>query len=472
MSSNPVQSGGKPWGGRFSIPTSNLVESFGASVEVDKCLYPYDITASIAHVRMLAATNILELPVCERIVAGLEQVLAEIEQGDFVWRQELEDVHMNIEARLVELIGDDGKKLHTARSRNDQVATDMRLYLRDAVGRIRTSLERLMLSLTDLAEKEADTIMPGMTHLQPAQPVSFGHHMLAWFEMLLRDHARLADAKRRINVSPLGAAALAGTGFPIDPTHSAASLGFDEVAANSLDAVSDRDFCIEFVSTCATLMMHLSRFSEELVLWMNPEFGFIELPDSHCTGSSIMPQKKNPDLAELVRGKSASVFGSLMSLLVLMKAQPLAYNRDNQEDKKPVFDTVGTTLSCLAVYEDIVSVLKVKRERMRQAAECGFPTATELADYLVAKEISFRDAHAIAGRAVALAEQENCQLQDLPLKKLKHLSKFIEQDVYARLQLDEALSRRDHICGSAPRQVRLAAAKARQRLMKQREGVN
>ena len=463
MSHSSVLPAKKPWGGRFSADTDALVESFSDSSKVDNILWQHDITASVAHARMLAANGILDQKACDRIVTGLEQVRSEIEQGNFVWRQELEDVHMNIEARLIEIIGEDGKKLHTARSRNDQVATDMRLYLRDAVDQIRQALSELSLAVVNLAEREADTIMPGMTHLQPAQPVSFGHHMLAWFEMLLRDDARLADARKRINVSPLGAAALAGTGFPIDREDAASSLGFAEVAANSMDAVSDRDFCIEFVSACSVLMMHLSRFSEELVLWINPEFGFIDLPDSYCTGSSIMPQKKNPDVPELARGKSAVVFGNLMALLSLMKSQPLAYNRDNQEDKGLVFGTVDTVLSSLAVYAGLVAGIKPNRARMREAAERGFPTATELADYLVEKGVPFREAHAVAGKAVALAIEENCELRDIYMEKLKILSDVIEQDVYERLDVEQALARRSHTGGTAPQQVRLAAKEAKRR---------
>ena len=463
MSHSSVLPAKKPWGGRFSADTDALVESFSDSSKVDNILWQQDITASVAHARMLAAEGILDQGACDRIVSGLEQVRSEIEQGSFTWRPELEDVHMNIEARLVELIGEDGKRLHMARSRNDQVATDMRLYLRDATDRIRQALSGLSHAIVDLAEREAGTIMPGMTHLQPAQPVSFGHHMLAWFEMLLRDDARLADARRRINVSPLGAAALAGTGFPINREKAASSLDFAEVAANSMDAVSDRDFCIEFVSACSVLMMHLSRFSEELVLWLNPEFGFVELPDSHCTGSSIMPQKKNPDVPELVRGKSAVVFGNLMALLSLMKSQPLAYNRDNQEDKALVFGAADTVLSSLEVYAGLVVGIKPNRARMREAAERGFPTATELADYLAEKGVPFREAHAVAGKAVALAIKENCQLRDIYMEKLKKLSDVIEEDVYQRLDVEQALARRDHTGGSAPRQVRKAAKEARRR---------
>ena len=441
-----------------------MVESFSASVAIDKRLYQYDIAASIAHARMLAATGILDETASENIISGLERVRAEIERGGFAWRQELEDVHTNIEARLVELIGEDGKRLHTARSRNDQVATDTRLYLRDATDEIRQAAAELMLTLVELAEREADTIMPGMTHLQPAQPVSLGHHALAWFEMLLRDDARLADARKRINISPLGAAALAGTSFPVNREDTAVALGFAGVAANSLDAVSDRDFCIEFVSACATLMMHLSRFSEELVLWNNPQFGFVELPDSYCTGSSIMPQKKNPDIPELVRGRAATVFGNLMAVLSLMKSQPLAYNRDNQEDKEMIFNTVDITLSSLKVYTGLVAGMKINKEAMRTAAERGFPTATELADYLVRKGLAFRDAHAVAGKAVAMAIAAKCDLKDISLDSFKELSGAIEQDVYQHLDIIAAMSRRDHAGGTAPRQVRIAAEQARQRL--------
>jgi argininosuccinate lyase len=455
---------GKLWGGRFDQPTDARVADFTASVDVDRRLYRCDIQGSIAHVRMLARAGVLSAAERDAIVDGLQRIEAEIDAGRFVWKRELEDVHSNIEARLVELIGEVGKKMHTARSRNDQVATDLRLYLREGVDRLRAALRALQAALLDVAEREADTLMPGFTHLQVAQPVTFGHHMLAWFEMLARDDARLREARARINVMPLGAAALAGTGFPIDRSYTAELLGFEGVAANSLDAVSDRDFAIEFVGACALLMMHLSRMSEELVLWSSPMFGFVELADAYCTGSSIMPQKKNPDVPELVRGKSAIVQGHLTALLALMKGQPLAYNRDNQEDKRPVFDALDTTLACLEVYAGLVATLAVKRERLAAAAGAGYATATDLADYLVRRGVAFRDAHEIVGRAVRHALASGRDLAALPLEELRTFSDRIGPDVYARLTPAGSAAARRHPGGTAPEAVRAAVAEARQRL--------
>ncbi|HYN77008.1 MAG TPA: argininosuccinate lyase, partial [Lamprocystis sp. (in: g-proteobacteria)] len=380
----------KPWAGRFNAPTDAFVEAFTASVDFDRRLYRYDIAGSIAHAIMLARQGILSQAECEQIAAGLEAVRARIETGEFQWSIPLEDVHMNVETALTQAIGDAGKRLHTGRSRNDQVATDVRLWLRDEIDLIRAAIIALQTALLDLAEREADTVMPGFTHLQVAQPITFGHHMMAWFEMLERDRARLADCRGRVNVMPLGAAALAGTTYPIDRQLTTRLLGFDRPAENSLDAVSDRDFAIEFTAAAAILMMHLSRFSEELILWSSAQFGFVDLSDSFCTGSSIMPQKKNPDVPELVRGKSGRVFGHLMSLLTLMKGQPLAYNKDNQEDKEPLFDTVDNLKGCLKVYAAMMGHLSCRRERMRTAAAQGFSTATDLADYLVRKGIPFR----------------------------------------------------------------------------------
>ncbi|MGH8630520.1 MAG: argininosuccinate lyase, partial [Burkholderiales bacterium] len=388
----------KPRGGRFRAGTDPSVEQFTESVSFDRRLFRQDIQGSIAHARMLAHCGVLGEGDARRIVQGLEAVLADIESGHFAWREELEDVHMNIETALVERIGEVGKKLHTARSRNDQVATDLRLFLRESVDDIRSRILALISALADLAEQEAESIMPGLTHMQAAQPVTFGHHMLAWCEMLKRDEQRLGDCRRRINILPLGAAALAGTGFPIDREYTAELLGFEGIAHNSLDAVSDRDFAIEFCAAGALTMMHLSRFSEELIIWMSPRFGFIDLDDALCTGSSIMPQKKNPDVPELVRGKTGRVYGALTSLLTLMKAQPLAYNRDNQEDKEALFDAVDTLLSCLKIFCRMVPGIRVRRDVMHRAAAEGFPTATDLADYLVVKGAAFRDAHAVAGR--------------------------------------------------------------------------
>lgn len=454
---------GKLWGGRFGDGTDSRVAGFTASVDVDRRLYHYDILGSIAHVRMLAHVGVLTAAERDAIVRGLESIEAEIEAGKFTWKSELEDVHTNVEARLIELVGEVGKKLHTARSRNDQVATDLRLYLRDGIDAVLAAVRALQQVLLDVAEREADTIMPGFTHLQVAQPVTFGHHLLAWFEMLARDGARLRDARRRVNWLPLGAAALAGTSYPIDRAYTAKLLGFEGVAANSLDAVSDRDFAIESVGACAILMTHLSRMSEELILWSSPAFGFVELADAYCTGSSIMPQKKNPDVPELVRGKTARVQGHLMSLLALMKAQPLAYNRDNQEDKVPVFDTLDTVSTSLAVYAGLIKTLRVNRERLASTARDGFATATDLADYLVRKGVPFRDAHEIVGRAVRLGIECGRDLAELSLEDLKQFSALIESDVYDALSPAGSVQARDHVGGTAPAQVRAAIAAARKR---------
>ncbi|RMG29339.1 MAG: argininosuccinate lyase [Gammaproteobacteria bacterium] len=454
----------KPWGGRFQEPTDAFVEAFTASVPFDRRLYAQDIAGSIAHARMLARVGVLSRDEMERIVAGLEAIRREIEAGEFPWSVALEDVHMNIEARLVERIGDVGKKLHTGRSRNDQVATDLRLWLREEIDGLQGELRRLLEGLLDLAEREAETIMPGFTHLQVAQPVTFGHHLLAWFEMLDRDRRRLQEVRRRVNVLPLGAAALAGTSYPIDREFVAAQLGFEAVAENSLDAVSDRDFAIEFLSAASLLMMHLSRIAEELVLWTSAQFDFVRLPDRFCTGSSIMPQKKNPDVPELVRGKSGRVFGHLLGLLTLMKSQPLAYNKDNQEDKEPLFDTVDTLQGSLRAFADMLPALEPNRERMRAAARSGYSTATDLADYLVRKGVPFRDAHEIVGRAVRLGIETGRELAEIPLDELQALSEHIGEDVYAVLTLEGSVSARDHRGGTAPRQVRAAVARARRRL--------
>ncbi len=454
----------KPWAGRFGAPTDAFVEAFTASVDFDRRLYRYDIAGSIAHATMLARQGILSGSERDAIVSGLEAVRARIDAGDFLWSIPLEDVHMNVESALTAAIGDAGKRLHTGRSRNDQVATDVRLWLRDEIDTIREAILRLQGTLVDLAEREAETLMPGFTHLQVAQPVTFGHHMMAWLEMLERDRERLADCRRRVNVMPLGAAALAGTTYPIDRHFTAGLLGFDRPAENSLDAVSDRDFTIEFTAAAAILMMHLSRFSEELILWSSAQFAFVELSDSFCTGSSIMPQKKNPDVPELVRGKAGRIFGHLMGLLTLMKGQPLAYNKDNQEDKEPLFDTVDNLKGCLKVYADLMANLSCDRERMRAAAAQGFSTATDLADYLVRKGVPFRDAHEAVGQAVALGVREGRDLSELTLEELRGFSPHIDSDVYAVLTLDGSVAARDHLGGTAPRQVRAAIARARQRL--------
>ena len=454
----------KPWSGRFTEPTDSFVEAFTASVAFDQRLYRHDIAGSIAHARMLAHVGVLTAAECEAIVNGLKQIEAEIDAGTFEWRTSLEDVHMNIEARLIERIGDAGKKLHTGRSRNDQVATDMRLYLRDGIDEVLGGLRRLEEGLLAVAEREVDTILPGFTHLQVAQPVTFGHHLLAWFEMLERDRARFTDCRRRVNVMPLGAAALAGTSYPIDRAFTAKALGFDAPAENSLDAVSDRDFMVEFVAASATLMMHLSRFSEELILWSSTPFGFIELSDAFCTGSSIMPQKKNPDVPELIRGKAGRVHGNLVALLTLMKGQPLAYNKDNQEDKEPMFDTLDTVRGSLKVFADMIPAMTVKREAMREAARRGFATATDLADYLVRKGVAFRDAHEIVGRAVRHGIETGKDLSELPLAELQRFSAVIGDDVYAVLTLEGSVAARKHHGGTAPEQVRAALKRARKRL--------
>ena len=451
----------KPWGGRFTEPTDAFVERFTASVGFDQRLYHHDITGSIAHATMLAEVGVLTADEKAQIIDGLTAVRSDIEAGRFQWSVSLEDVHMNIEARLTDLIGITGKKLHTGRSRNDQVATDIRLYLRDEIDAIAEELSRLQAGLLDLAEREADTIMPGFTHLQTAQPVTFGHHLLAWYEMLVRDAERLQDCRKRVNVMPLGAAALAGTTYPIDRTITARLLGFDRPSENSLDSVSDRDFAIEFCSFAALLMTHLSRFSEELVLWTSAQFDFIDLPDRFCTGSSIMPQKKNPDVPELVRGKTGRVNGHLISLLTLMKGQPLAYNKDNQEDKEPLFDAVDTVKGCLKAYADMVPAIVAKADNMRIAARRGFSTATDLADYLVKKGVAFRDAHEIVGKAVGFGVSEQRDLADMTLDELRQFSEVIGEDVFDVLTLEGSVSARDHLGGTAPAQVRAAVARAR-----------
>ncbi len=454
----------KLWGGRFTAPTDAFVEAFTASVEFDQRLYKYDIQGSIAHAQMLAHVGVLTPDECNQIVQGLNEIQQEIEQGKFEWFIALEDVHMNIESRLTQKIGAVGKKLHTGRSRNDQIATDIRLYLRDEIEQINTELIRLLNALANLAEAEADTIMPGFTHLQTAQPTTFGHHLLAWSEMLLRDKSRFLDCSKRMNTMPLGAAALAGTSYPIDRNYTAKLLGFDTVAENSLDAVSDRDFAIEFTAAAALLMMHLSRFSEELVLWSSAQFNFIELSDAFTTGSSIMPQKKNPDVPELVRGKTGRIYGHLTSLLTLMKSQPLAYNKDNQEDKEPLFDTIDTLKGSLRVFADMIPTIQVRRESMRTAAKQGFSTATDLADYLVRKGVPFRDAHEIVGKAVQYCIQNQCELDNLNLEIFKSFSPLINEDVYEILTLEGSVAARNHIGGTAPNQVRAAVERLRGRL--------
>ena len=454
----------KTWSGRFSEPVAQLVQRYTASIGFDYRLAEYDIQGSLAHARMLAATGIIQPTDLTAIEQGLAQIREEISKGEFEWQLEQEDVHLNIERRLTALTGDAGKKLHTARSRNDQVATDIRLYLRAAIDDIINLIHTLQYVLLDLAEQHAATIMPGFTHLQVAQPVSFGHHLLAYYEMLQRDGQRLQDCRKRVNQLPLGAAALAGTSYPVDRARVAHELGFDGICHNSLDAVSDRDFAVEFCACAALIMMHLSRLSEELILWMNPAFGFIGLADRFCTGSSIMPQKKNPDVPELVRGKTGRVNGHLVALLTLMKSQPLAYNKDNQEDKEPLFDTVDTLKDTLTIYADMLAGLHVNPEAMRQAALRGYATATDLADYLVKKGIPFRDAHEAVAQAVRFAESKACDLSELSLADLRQFSEIIEQDVFEILTLEGSLQSRNHPGGTAPEQVREAICRARSQL--------
>ena len=463
MSDNS-QNQDKPWGGRFSESTDAFVEAFTASVSFDQKLAQFDIEGSIAHATMLAKVGVLTDAERDQIITGLTEIRQEIEAGQFQWSVSLEDVHMNIEARLTDKIGITGKKLHTGRSRNDQVATDIRLYLRHEIDIICSELTRLQNGLVALAEKNADTIMPGFTHLQTAQPVTFGHHLLAWNEMLERDYQRLVDCRKRVNQLPLGAAALAGTTYPIDREYTASLLNFDGVCLNSLDAVSDRDFAIEFNAAASLIMMHLSRFSEELVLWTSAQFNFIDLPDRFCTGSSIMPQKKNPDVPELVRGKSGRVVGHLIGLITLMKSQPLAYNKDNQEDKEPIFDTVETLANCLRAFADMVPAIEAKKPEMEEAARRGFSTATDLADYLVKKGVAFRDSHEVVGKAVRFGLDNGKDLSEMTLAELQQFSDVIEQDVFDVLTLEGSVGARNHIGGTAPEQVRKACKAAGEKL--------
>jgi argininosuccinate lyase len=452
------------WSGRFSEPASELAQRFTASIAFDRRLAAFDIEASIAHSRMLHSTGIISKTDLAAIEKGLGQIRAEIAAGNFPWSVALEDVHTNIERRLTELVGEPGKRLHTARSRNDQVATDVRLFLRAAIDEAVAHVGSLQRALLDLADTHAETVMPGYTHLQVAQPVSFGHHLLAYFEMLARDAQRLADCRKRLNRLPLGAAALAGTSFPIDRAMVAKDLGFDGVCENSIDAVSDRDFAIEYCACAALAMIHLSRLCEELIIWSNPRFGFVEIADGFSTGSSIMPQKKNPDVAELIRGKTGRVTGHLVALLMLMKGQPLAYNRDNQEDKEPLFDTVDTLNASLAVLAEMLPGIKVNREAMAAAARQGHSTATDLAEYLVRKGVPFREAHEAVAQAVRFAESRGCELAELELAELQRFSSTIEKDVRAALTLEGSLRSRTHPGGTAPARVKAAIAKARKSL--------
>lgn len=457
MSSDSNQKGGA-WSGRFSEPVDALVQRYTASVTFDKRLAPYDIEGSLAHAEMLHAQGILSDADYADIRRGMAQIADEISAGRFDWQIALEDVHMNIERRLTDLIGDAGKRLHTGRSRNDQVATDVRLYLRAEIDRIAGLLRDLCHALLDKAAQHADTIMPGFTHLQVAQPVTFGHHLLAYAEMFQRDRERMADCRKRVNRLPLGAAALAGTTFAIDRERVAKTLGFEGICRNSLDAVSDRDFAIEFNAAAALVMVHVSRLSEELILWMNPRFGFIDMADRFCTGSSIMPQKKNPDVPELARGKTGRVNGNLLALLTLMKGQPLAYNKDNQEDKEPLFDTVDTVRDTLRIFIDLVGAITVKADAMRQAAMQGYATATDLADYLVKKGLPFRAAHEAVARAVRACVERGCDLSDLTLEEMRAFSPLVAEDVMAVLTLEGSVAARSHAGGTAPDQVRAAIA--------------
>jgi argininosuccinate lyase len=451
--------------GRFSEATDEFVEAFTASVNFDKRLYSQDITGSIAHARMLHRIEVLTAAELQAIEDGLLQIKAEIEAGEFNWQVRLEDVHMNIESRLIEVIGDTGKKLHTGRSRNDQVATDIRLYLREAIDAIVATQTDLLKAILDLAEQHSATIMPGFTHLQAAQPITFGHHLLAWHAMQARDRDRLIDCRARLNQLPLGAAALAGTPYKPDRAFLAEALGFDSVCENSLDAVSDRDFAIEFCAAAALNLTHLSRWCEELVLWASQQFNFVELPDRFCTGSSIMPQKKNPDVPELIRGKTGRMNGHLMSLLTLMKSQPLAYNKDNQEDKEPLFDAVDTLQDCLTALVGLIPHIKPNEDAMYAAAAKGYTTATDLADYLVRKDVPFRDAHELVGQAVQRAVAEHKALEELSLEELNGAPQgVITEDVYQILSLAGSVAARDHIGGTAPAQVKAAIARARSTL--------
>jgi len=452
------------WSARFSEPVSDLVKRYTASVFFDYRLAKVDIQGSLAHAEMLAHQKIISQQDYAEIVRGMTQIQADISAGKFEWLLDLEDVHLNIEKRLTELVGDAGKRLHTGRSRNDQVATDIRLYLRSAIDDIHGLLNTLQIALLQLAEQHASTIMPGFTHMQVAQPVTFGHHMLAYVEMFNRDAERMMDCRKRVNRLPLGAAALAGTTFPIDRQRVAKTLGFEDICHNSLDAVSDRDFAIEFCAASALVMTHISRLSEELVIWMSPRVGFIDIADRFCTGSSIMPQKKNPDVPELARGKTGRVNGHLVALLTLMKGQPLAYNKDNQEDKEPLFDTVDTVIDTLRIFADMAAGISVKPDAMRAAALQGYATATDLADYLVKKGLPFRDAHEAVAKAVRACEQRSCDLVDLSIAELREFSPLINDDIFSVLTLEGSVAARNHPGGTAPAQVVEAIKRARSRL--------
>lgn len=467
---NSLDNKDQAWSARFAEPVAELVQRYTASVDFDKRMALVDIQGSLAHAEMLAAQKIISADDWSQIQKGMAQIRSEIEAGTFVWELALEDVHLNIEARLTKLVGDAGKRLHTGRSRNDQVATDIRLWLRGAIDEIQVELTHLRSGFLGLAEKHADTIMPGFTHLQVAQPITFGHHVMAYAEMFARDAERLADCRKRVNRLPLGAAALAGTSYPLDRERVAKTLGFEAVCQNSLDAVSDRDFAIEFCATASLVMTHISRLSEELILWMSPRVGFIDLPDRFCTGSSIMPQKKNPDVPELARGKTGRVNGNLISLLTLMKGQPLAYNKDNQEDKEPLFDSADTLRDTLRIFADMVPHIQVKADAMRSAALQGFATATDLADYLVKKGLPFRDAHEAVAHAVKACSIKGCDLADLSLADLRtacdlgNQANLIGDDVFSFLTLEGSVNSRNHTGGTAPEQVKKAIATYRKNM--------
>ncbi len=464
MSQNQFDKKSEAWSALFSEPMSELVQRYTASVFFDQRLWQADIAGSLAHADMLAAQGIVSADDHAAIRRGMAQITGEIDSGQFEWKLALEDVHLNIEARLTALVGDAGKRLHTGRSRNDQVATDVRLWLRDEIDLISDLLKELQIALVDVAEKNVEVILPGFTHLQVAQPVSFGHHMLAYVEMFSRDAERLADVRKRVNRLPLGSAALAGTSYPLDRERVARTLGMDGVCQNSLDAVSDRDFAIEFTAAATLCMVHISRLSEELILWMSQSFGFIDIADRFCTGSSIMPQKKNPDVPELARGKTGRVVGHLMGLITLMKGQPLAYNKDNQEDKEPLFDTVDTLKDTLRIFAEMVGGITVKPEAMERAALRGYATATDLADYLVKKGLPFRDAHETVAHAVKTAIAQGVDLSELPLATLQQFNPHIGNDVYDVLSLRGSLNARNTLGGTAPAQVRAQVARHRARL--------
>jgi len=456
--------GKKPWGGRFTEPTNELVEAFTESISFDARLYRQDIQGSLAHSKMLAKIGVISNAEAAKIEQGLSAIREQIDAGDFEWSTELEDVHMNIEARLTEAIGEAGKKLHTGRSRNDQVATDIRLYMRQACDDVVVLLKTLQSKLLNLASDETDTILPGFTHLQVAQPICLAHHLLAWNEMLERDADRIRDCRKRVNVMPLGSAALAGTSFALDRDYTCELLNFDRPSRNSLDAVSDRDFLVEFAAASSLIMMHLSRMCEEIILWASESYKFIDIGDAFCTGSSIMPQKKNPDIAEIVRGKSGRVIGNLQALLVLMKSQPLAYNRDNQEDKEPIFDTIDTVTTSLQVFAAMIPSIEFNRSTMYDAALKGYATATDLAEYLVRLEVPFRDAHEIVGNTVHYAIEQGKPLSDLSLEELQSFGNMIGDDVYSVLTLEGSINARDHFGGTAPRRVKQALSAALERL--------